>query len=150
PLLQQTIFSPEGADGSLYLHVKAVDRLGNVAIASTSGSFLLDNTPPEVRFIPDGNNNVYAKSAATQLQVDGSDENLSNYVMSYLISTEPSADEATGEWQASENGLISIENRTGKYYVHVKVADKAGNETSATSKPFAVDHLPPTGSVSFK
>lgn len=145
---EQTVSSPP-ADGSLHVHVKAIDGLGNVARVTTTGSFLLDNTPPDVKFIPDGNNGIYTPTADVQLQIDGSVTDFTGYQITYVISPESTVDEASIDWLTSTDGSLSITGRSGEYYVHVQVTDEAGNRTIDSSKPFAVDHLPPTGSVSF-
>lgn len=147
--LETTVTSPPDADGSLHLHVKAIDGLGHIARQSTTGSFIVDNTPPAVEFIPNGNNGIYAPTANVQLQIDGSTTGLSGYKILYAISPEATIDESTADWLMSDDGALSITERSGKYYIHALVTDEAGNRTITASQPFAVDHLPPTGSVNF-
>lgn len=149
PLQQQTVTSPPGASGSLHLHVKAIDGLGHIARQSTTSSFVVDNTPPDVEFIPNGNNGIYAQVANVQLQIDGATTAFNGYDILYVISSETTVDEASADWLTSIDGALSITGRSGAYYIHVLVTDEAGNSRLTASKLFAVDDLPPTGDVNF-
>lgn len=144
-----SVSSPPDADGSYFLHVRAIDGLGNTEKASTTQSFVLDNTDPDVEFIPDGNNGVYAREVDVQLKIDGSETGLDRYRMFYVITREAEIDESGADWQPTSDGKISISGRSGQFYIHARVIDEADNSTVVRSEPFATDHLPPTGSVRF-
>ena len=146
PMDWRAIETPEGLNGTWYLHVKAADDVGNTAIAVTSSGFVLDNTPPAVGFAPNGTS-VFVKSAEVQLSIDGGNS-IADYEIRYKISDQATTGESGDDWPVSTDGRITLSGMSGIYYIHVRVTDKAGNVKYETSQPFRLDVQPPTGSVS--
>lgn len=144
-----TVTTPGGLNGSWYLHVKAVDDVGNASIESTTGSFVLDNTAPEVGFSPNGNGGVYEQSTNVQLTIDGGNA-FANYDVRYLISPDETVGGDASGWPSTNNGLIGLTGLSGVYYIHVRAVDQAGNETPARSQAFYLDVEKPAGSVTIQ
>lgn len=147
--VKETIVTPDEANGTLFLHVRAEDQHGNVRRVTTQEGFIVDNTPPAVQFHPNGNNDVYASQIEIQLQVDGSSTHLDRNVMQYAITPVDMTGVPQDEWVMTSDGIITLSGLSGHYVVHVQVEDEAGNSTYITSRPFALDHVSPTGSVQF-
>lgn len=142
-----TVSTPPGADGSLYLHVKAQDSAGNVGFADTPQAFVLDNTKPAVTFTNPGNS-AYSAAETTRLNItDGGSSTPPGITIKYTITEQAVTDGDDAAWSTSGDGQFTLDNRTGIYYIHAKVYDQAGNWTLATGGPYRLDHSPPAGSI---
>ncbi|CAM3634726.1 immunoglobulin-like domain-containing protein [Marinicrinis lubricantis] len=141
--------TPSSLNGTWYLHVKTTDSAGNTAIHTTPEGFVLDNEAPAVDFTPNGSNGVYAATAEIQLLIDGKSAGFEKYDITYWISEQETLDESASGGVISEDGTIALSGISGIYYVYAKVVDEAGNAALVSSQPYALDHLPPTGGVSF-
>jgi len=143
----EDISTPEGVSGAWYLHIKSYDILGNMKISTATDGFLLDNKGPELSFIPNGSL-FNAGSVSTQLNInDNITKEIENFTIKYLINKNEANDGNDEEWLISTDGLFKLENLLGKYYIHAKVYDEAGNYSLITSAPFCLDNAPPTGSI---
>ena len=155
--MTRTVDTPEGLNGNWYLHVKTEDDFGNVGVFTLGEdvpggvSFLLDNQPPEIHFQPNGNNGIYAQREIVDLGIVDNISALEQLQIQYLLLEEGETpnDYGTNDWLTSSDRKVEIADRSGSIRVHVKVTDEAGNTGYATSEPFAVDHIPPTGGVTF-
>lgn len=139
------IKTPEGLTGTCYLHIKAVDKGGNVGIA-TSSPYLFDNTPPAIVVVPNGNSDNIGR-AIYEIGVNYTD-NISiksDITAVYAFSSSETPDGLTFRSYPEKGLTLSDFKQTT--YLYIKATDKLGNETVIKSAPFIADTAAPTGSI---
>ncbi|MFC0213575.1 Ig-like domain repeat protein [Paenibacillus chartarius] len=144
-----TVNSPSNMTGSYYLHVKATDNSGNKGTKSSTSSFVLDNTKPDFTFTNPATAS-YSQSASTGFNIKDPDtvSDKTAYLVKYLIDTNPTSDQNDGAWASTPaSGAITIDNRTGIFYLHAKVYDQAGNWVYKDAGPYYLDNTKPTGTI---
>lgn len=113
-------FAGSGYNGKQYLHVKVTDSSGNAS--NTVQERYFDNTEPEI--------SIYTLSEGPVLfaaEILGEDEYSGVDTVQYLY-TESIAKPRL--WGSIENGsVVNLTPPTNFMYLHVKVKDKAGNES---------------------
>lgn len=129
--------------GEHLIEAYAVDIAGNQSDVYASGVYKVDKTLPSVTFSPNGSS-TWLKDANSLVIVQdghsGVDENSLEYAWSTSTYTPSSG------WTKFNNGdIIYIpEGITGRYYLHVRARDIAGNIINARSNQFSVDNTPPS------
>ncbi|WP_261302431.1 DUF5011 domain-containing protein [Paenibacillus andongensis] len=142
-----TLSSPVNANNTQYLHIKTTDSAGNIGYASTTQGFVLDNTKPTVAF-SNPSTSTYSKSVTTSLSLsDNITTTLGNYVIKYVVTDQATTDGNDVTWSRSTNGAFTVANKSGTYYIHVKVYDQAGNWQLARGGPYLLDDSAPTGTI---
>ncbi len=145
----RTTSPPMSDSNNIWFHLRTADRAGNwSATALHLGPFLVDATPPR-------NPTVFQSSHITNTW--SNDTTVS-------ISWNPASDDGSGvagysyRWDTHSNTtppetiLITGTNSTspplphgGRYYFHLRTADRMGNWSAAVHRgPFLIDTVPPT------
>ncbi|MFA5522936.1 MAG: immunoglobulin-like domain-containing protein [Tissierellales bacterium] len=131
----------------------------NVKSIAISG-IRIDNTPPTVSFSPDGGT-IYRKSHSTKVTIADSSLMLSGQTYKYSWSTDSDINKVDWAKVTDSNPCTEVRDVvksgvTGKYYLHIRAEDVAGNYGYKTSKVFYLDNegpnivLEPSGSTSPK
>lgn len=139
--------SPENENGEWRLYVRATDSVGNQTVEYRN--CLLDNTPPEIIIVPDGNEGDVGKvNYSVDVAVNDIVTAMSKLKVEYGCSgsEDPSSVETWTEAENPENISIQITLQDDTY-LHVKASDEAGNTCSKTSKVFAADKNAPEGTL---
>ena len=123
-------------DGIWYVHILATGNEGDAQYFR--GVYLVDQTAPQIYF-----NNLGLASDGTSVnaQVGILDTLSGTGEKAYyaILKTEVSPAADSEDWQElPADGRITLTGDPDVYYVHVKAADQAGNETVAVSKPFEI------------
>ncbi|RTE05011.1 Ig-like domain repeat protein [Paenibacillus whitsoniae] len=144
------IGSPTGANGTMFLHIKAADKAGNIGYTSTTQGFVLDNTKPVLSFTTPSTSK-YVSSLETSLNItDNITNSLANFVIKYVVTQQKTTPADGAAWSSSTNGTFSLSGLNGEYYIYTKVSDQAGNQQTLTGGPYYMDSTPPTGSLTVK
>ena len=125
--------------GKKYLHVKAVDKAGNVSDVKTVK--IVDQIAPEIEATP--TESTWSNSA--NIQLNFTDEGGSGF-RGYQYVVTDNQQEDSPSWNqetAGASGNVTI-NEEGTKYLHVKVFDNDGNSKEKTFGPYKVDHTNPT------
>jgi hypothetical protein len=139
------IKAPEGLTGTYYLHIKAVDKCGNVGIA-TSSPYLFDNSPPSIVVVPNGNADNIGRSVY-EIGVNYTDNVSikSDITVVYAFSSSETPDGLT--FRAYPDKGLTLSDFKQNTYLYIKATDKLGNESVMKSAPFIADTAAPTGSI---
>ena len=124
-------------DGQFPLWFTVKDIAGN----ELDGQVMIriDGTKPVIQFDPEGNDDK-KKSVSSRVSVmdygSGVDENSLHYIWS---TSERPLDEHAG-WQPFQNNstLTHTDDNDGDWYLHIRAADRAGNESYKISKRFVL------------
>lgn len=150
--------SPVVADGqSIYFHIKAVDRVGNVGTTYHLGPFYIDTVLPNAPTYNSAEDQWF-KTKPAALDIDFSDGRTlkdisysidSGYTWT-AIATDLAGSTYTTDWTFTDNDWNLMGD--GTHYIHFKVSDDAGNEYETpsqeagftlnkdTTAPFAPDY----------
>ncbi|MCW2925464.1 MAG: Peptidase, partial [Thermoleophilia bacterium] len=139
--------------GTYYVHIRAVDAVGNWGPAIHGGPYKVDVTAPTVGTVSSTSHTSGAwstnRSIALQLAAFAdSHAGLAGISVEWDNSptTTGSTYIAPGVTQAS--GVTSAQLAEGQWYAHVRAVDAAGNwSATAHAGPFGVDTAPPTTPV---
>jgi Cadherin-like beta sandwich domain/S-layer homology domain len=126
-------------DGQFPLWFTVKDIAGN----ELDGQVMIriDGTKPVIQFDPEGNDDK-KKSVSSRVSVmdygSGVDENSLHYIWS---TSERPLDEHAG-WQPFQNNstLTHTDDNDGDWYLHIRAADRAGNESYEISKRFRLEN----------
>ncbi|NLC67926.1 MAG: DUF5011 domain-containing protein [Clostridiaceae bacterium] len=141
-----TVSTPAGQNGTWYLHVKSSDSFGNTG-GNTSSAFFLDNTPPMLSFSPNSEEGG-KRSVDVELNItDNYTTDIEDFTIKYLISSNPDEGWDDTSWSTSSSINFQLENKTGVFYIYVKVYDSAGNAATLRSGGFKLDNTGPEGSI---
>ena len=128
-----TINTPSGANGDYYLHVRATDNVGNTVHART-GRFRLDNSAPTVSISP-ADRQTWTPTLDVLIQF--SDTGGSEIASSRFAVTESPARPTSGWVNTSSPRTVTLD-KYGVWYIHVEVADNAGNITYKYGGPYRI------------
>jgi len=124
------------ADGTHPLWFKASDDAGNELIDKLA--IRIDTAPPTVAFDPNGNPTV-SSSASVRVDVSDALSGPSAGALEYVWTTNADDPGAAADWIPFGSGSRIVKNDgSGDWYLHVRIADAAGNTTSETAGPFAL------------
>ncbi|MBR5517759.1 MAG: DUF5011 domain-containing protein [Clostridia bacterium] len=136
--------TPENKSGTYYLHIKAVDKVGNSGII-TSGGFNIDNAAPEVILTPNGNSKFMGLDSL-DVRVELKDQvSLNSEITAWYVVSEDK--DAYGEMELLTGEVVTVDTTKVTKYLIIKAADKAGNETVYISEAFEPDLTAPTGTI---
>ncbi len=136
--------TPEGKSGTYYLHIKAIDKVGNTGIVTSEG-FNIDNLAPTVTLTPDGNS-AYIGENSLDVRVEIKDQvSLNADIKVWYKITEDK--ENYEDMQPLTTEVVTVDTTETTKYLIVKAADKAGNEAIFTSNPYEPDLTAPTGTI---
>jgi hypothetical protein len=128
--------------GTYTITYYVIDNGGNEA-TETRTITIIDNVPPTITFVPDGNN-TYAKERIVTINVTDLgivDNNSLKYVWT-TSELEPSLDDLKTSF--TNNQTVSTPSDvTGSYYLWVIAKDTKGNETIKRSELFNLDNTAP-------
>jgi len=145
PTTATNISTPTGVAGTYYLHVKAVDKMGNVSITSTDG-FNIDNTAPSVSVNPNGNaNNEGRISYDVVITISDTITPYAQLTKKYAVSVNENCPSQLLELSGSS---ITIEKSDKIQYLYIVATDVVGNKTVFKSNPFIADTTAPSGEIS--
>lgn len=141
-----TLFTtPIGVEGNYYLHIKAIDKVGNDTHC-VSGVFNIDNTPPTVSITPDGNSECYSETKyEIGIIVEDTVTTTAALNISYAFSTSESSEGL--EFSSLTGDKVILEDLKVNTYLYIKATDKVGNTTIFKSNAFISDTTPPTASI---
>ncbi|WP_339372406.1 immunoglobulin-like domain-containing protein [Paenibacillus elgii] len=151
----------DSTNGALYINDELQSNGGETAVPVTGAStdipvrvepFLLpgkiytirilkDATAPVVTFSLNGNNSS-AKSAAAMVTVEDTESGVAPASLQYAWT--PSLAVPADSWAPFTTGdTLKQAGGDGKWYLHVRVADRAGNTTDRIAGPFLLDNTAP-------
>ncbi len=139
------IKAPDSLTGNYYLHIKAVDKSGNLRI-TTSSPYLFDNTPPTITVVPNGNADNIGR-AIYEIGVNYTD-NISiksDITAVYAFSSSETPDALV--FKTYPEGGLTLSDFKETTYLYVKATDKLGNEAVFKSAQFIADTAAPTGTI---
>lgn len=139
--------TPPGVSGSYYLHIKAVDKVGNVSITSTDG-FNIDNVAPSISLSQNGNAGIIGEASYDVVITMSDDMTLYDGLTKKYALAE--SETCPKELLDLTDTSITIEKLDKTKYLYIVVVDQAGNETVFKSAPFIADITPPSGAISKK
>jgi FG-GAP repeat protein/fibronectin type III domain protein len=133
-------------DGSYFWHVKSVDNSGNQSGWSSSNTFDIDQTAPEV---PDGLSNSVTNDSAFLDWANAADNvtGIKEYIVEY-VDTNDYSNAETMHTTSSELNLTGLSDLT-TYQWRVKAVDNAGNESGWSSLDNFVIDIPDTQAPSY-
>jgi hypothetical protein len=152
-----TLTSPAGQTGFYYLHLKAMDFVKNTVILTVGEeieggvAFAVDNTAPKIEVVYAGNPEVYAPSVTLGVQVTDEISDRDNIEVLYqIVRSGEQASSDSSAWTRLNGDELTISDKSGDYVVYLKATDEAGHVATFISPAYALDHLPPEGSVKVK
>ncbi|MET1174484.1 OmpL47-type beta-barrel domain-containing protein [Paenibacillus amylolyticus] len=123
--------------GEYTITARAIDAVG-LKSSEIEFTIKIDKELPEVVLSPNGLN--WSKQG-TDVQITPTDR-LSGVAAPIYYEISQSAS-PSGSWQTlPSNGLVSVDEGEGSWYVHTKVIDHAGNVGTHTSNPFQLQEVP--------
>lgn len=126
--------------GAKYLHVKAQDNSGNIAI--TTQLFQFDNAPPVIVFNTDGSETVQGSTTAS-ISVRDDHSGLQSWDYQW---TKSGAYDDT-KWIPTTSFTFPLKDVNGDWFLSIRACDNVGNVSYATSKRFRMDNMPPDGGI---
>lgn len=140
-----SLSTAEGASGTYYFHIKAVDKVGNVSIYSTDG-FNIDNTAPTISLSLNGNAGIEGRlSYEAVVSISDAVTPFYELIKKYAVSESETCPE---ELSDLTDDSITIEDLNTIKYIYIVAADALGNETVFKSNSFIPDLSAPTGGIS--
>lgn len=133
-------FSQGIFNGTKWLHVKAEDNSGNIALAKQA--FMFDNEAPTITFVTNGSEIVQGDVTA-EISLSDTFSGISEWY--YQWSQDGVID--GGKWKPTASSQLHLSNVDGDWYLSVKAVDASGSESTATSNRFRLDNMPPTGGI---
>lgn len=140
---------PFTTDGAYRYEMSFVDIAGNNSRTLNEGTFVVDNTPPDVRLNFDRNNNnqpdpvsekginnggIYNAPRELSITIDEKNfsENNVNLTITKTVDGQRQTPPAVGEWQKTQSGRTTKVkfDEDGDYSVKLRVTDEAGNTSS--------------------
>jgi hypothetical protein len=146
-----SLTSPSLADGSHYLHVRAIDSAGNISATTHVGPFLIDNGAPSTGTLSgvpaadtwSDSDTVTVGGFAASSDGSGSGVDGFSFVWDTSASTVPDASVDAQETITSLTSATLVEGSS--HYLHVRTIDSAGNVSSTTHVgPFKLDRTDPS------
>jgi hypothetical protein len=127
-------------EGETLIYYCAADMAGNLSMPK-SQSIKIDKTPPVVSFAADGNE-AWAKTVSTALTVED-DRSGVNFATSKYAWSQSTQVPDEGWIDFSSGDVIEKTDGDGEWYLHVQVADNAGNYRVTRSNKFLLDNSKP-------
>ncbi|MCT4542362.1 MAG: hypothetical protein N4A63_02330 [Vallitalea sp.] len=154
-------YTIQSGDNTSEFYVRSVqgevfDLAGNKASLGFSGKPLsdlgikLDTTNPTILFNYDSELiNIISKTHNVSITATDSGSGIENSYYYWSLDTLPPNDwGGVTDIVANNASIPNPTNVSGKYYLHVRSLDKAGNEALSVAGPFNIDNMKPTVELS--
>lgn len=129
--------------GKYVFQAYSFDYAGNCSETVTSGTYLVDSTPPTVSFSP----NSASWSKSVPVTITPSDSQSGVYSYTYYYSTNNGNTWNFIGGQTGNNPTTLSLNVTGNYKFGVNISDNAGNTAEIQSGQYLIDTIAPTLNV---
>lgn len=119
--------------------ITADDGKEGIDIVSYAGSITVDKTPPVITITTAEPSWVKEPIQATITYAD-SLSGIGSNARQYKVTSTPDVPET---WDVSDSNQLNLTlEEDGQWYIHAKSADVVGNETTAVSGPYRLQHVP--------
>ncbi|CAH0118985.1 hypothetical protein PAE9249_01482 [Paenibacillus sp. CECT 9249] len=126
------------ADGQYDVWFQAEDEADNRLTEKVS--IRLDQAAPHADFSPDGNDTL-SSAASTIVTVNDAGAGVDESSLRYIWSASEATPEEEEEWKLFRSGdTLTMTNAEGRWYLHIRASDRAGNRIETHSRPFRLDN----------
>ena len=129
--------------GTYYLYVYAEDNVGNYTWAKADGTYYVDNTLPTIDSGTTSSSTTYVKSKSVTIKYYDYHSKVNNIKYCWTTSSSGCTPSTSVTATVSGNyGTISLTKTsvTGIYYIYFYAIDKAGNQSTTSSRYYYIDN----------
>ncbi len=134
--------STPNSTGNYFLHVRATDKVGN-SKNLTSGEFRIDNNKPSIEILP--SQKTWSNEISPKVIVIDNESGVDASNLHYIWSKgTDKPEDKNQDWVNFINGEKITLDKDGKWYLHIRASDKAGNVVYIHSRVFQRDTMAPS------